>query len=347
MNIGELLESRKVQWQELEELLSKFQSLTYRFSMSAEDVSRFTALYRGVCADLALSEAYQLPGGVVQYLNDLVGRAHNRLYRDQTVTVGVFLRYMATEAPRVIFGDACFWVAMLIFWAPFFFCFWQGAVNPDFAPSVLGQDHIDSMESMYKEPLWEHQISDRAAMVGFYIYNNAGIGVLCFATGILAAIPGIFITFMNAISIGTSFGHMYSLDSAIKTNFFEFVTAHGPFELMAVVMAAGAGMRLGFAWVSTNGLSRGDSVRKAALERVPVICTAVLLFCMAAFIEGFISPSNLEIPNVLTSHAVKIGIAILSSALLFFYIVIIGGTGYLAHKREEKYLEQKRKNAEV
>ena len=42
-------------------------------------------------------------------------------------------------------------------------------------------------------------------------------------------------------------------------NFFEFVTAHGPFELTAIALAAAAGLRLGIGVFHTAGLTRRDS----------------------------------------------------------------------------------------
>jgi len=44
---------------------------------------------------------------------------------------------------------------------------------------------------------------------------------------------------------------------------------------------------------------------------------AVVLFCLAAMIEGFLSPSS-------APYEVKAAVAILSAALLVFYIVGLG-----------------------
>lgn len=336
MNIGELLESRKAQWQELEELLSKFGSVTHRRRMGAKDVTQFTALYRGACADLALSEAYQLPGGVVQYLNDLVGRAHNQLYRDQTVTFRTWMRTLMTETPRKIFADPCFWFTMFIFWVPFFTCMWLGASDPDFAAAIVSLEQLEQCEDMYSKPIWDNPPGDRARMVGFYIFNNAWIGMKCFALGILGVVPGVLITLYNACTLGAIFGHMVTVEGGSHDNFFEFVTAHGPFELMAIVLAVGAGIRIGFSLIHTRGFTRGDAVAKSAKDATPIITAAVICFCVAAFIEGFISPVKLDIGTLITSHTVKKILAVVSAGLLFFYIIILGGLSHLAFKRSQR-----------
>ena len=53
------------------------------------------------------------------------------------------------------------------------------------------------------------------------------------------------------IVLGAAFGHMGTVEQ--RDNFFQFVTAHGPFELTAIVLSAAAGMRLGFSLVDTHG----------------------------------------------------------------------------------------------
>src|SRR5262249_16040760 len=102
-----------------------------------------------------------------------------------------------------------------------------------------------------------------------------------------------------------------------RDNFYHFVTAHGPFELTAIVLSAAAGMRLGFSLVATGGLSRIASLQRAAAEATPTMAAAVILFCLAAFLEGFLCLSGLP-------YELKAAVAIFSAAALVFYIVGLG-----------------------
>jgi uncharacterized membrane protein SpoIIM required for sporulation len=153
-------------------------------------------------------------------------------------------------------------------------------------------------------------------MAGFYIYNNTGIGLKCFAGGLLV-IPGILITTFNAAILGASFGYMARPEVHEGANFFHFVTAHGPFELTAIVLSAGAGLRLGLSWMKTDGLTRTASLLKTAREAMPIMGAAMALFLLAALIEAFLSPSA-------APYVVKALVAILSSGLLMFYFVVLG-----------------------
>jgi len=77
MKVAELLELRRRNWQQLEQLCSQMENQRKR-TMGAPAVARFAALYRAACADLALADSYQLPPNTDQYLHRLVGRAHNQ-----------------------------------------------------------------------------------------------------------------------------------------------------------------------------------------------------------------------------------------------------------------------------
>ena len=140
------------------------------------------------------------------------------------------------------------------------------------------------------------------------------------------------LTVYNAAVLGTSFGYFARTDVPAGENFYEFVTAHGPFELMAIVLCAGAGLRLGMAWIKTDGLTRSSSLRKTANDAMPLICAAIVLFFLAALIEAFFSPSSFEILEVLCEaytipfhpYPLKAGMALLCSGALMFYFVILG-----------------------
>ena len=94
-------------------------------------------------------------------------------------------------------------------------------------------------------------------------------------------------------------------------------------ELTAIVLSAAAGMRLGFSIVNTHGLTRRDALHQAGREVMPIAGAALLMFALAALIEGFLSPSP-------APYVVKAGVCLLTSAILVFYFV---GLGY---PREEE-----------
>lgn len=315
MKVVDLLESRRQNWRELEQLCNTME-LQSKKKAGPATVTEFATLYRAACADLALADAYQLPHNTIQYLHQLVGRAHNQLYRSQSFNFAAWGRILLFDVPQQLFHDNCLRLAFCVFWGIFIAAMCTAYVSPKFAESVVGREQLDQAEEMYKLPLQGRDPNERALMHGFYVRNNAGIGLQCFAAGIvLLGAGGLFITVSNAAQLGVVFGYMATTDS--RENFFKFVTAHGPFELTAIVLAAAAGMRLGFALIDARGWARLASLRRAGKESVPIVCASVLLFCMAALIEAYVSPSALPYPA-------KAAVAIVSCGMLMFYFVLLG-----------------------
>jgi uncharacterized membrane protein SpoIIM required for sporulation len=184
---------------------------------------------------------------------------------------------------------------------------------------------MEGLRDMYKTPLHGRRWYEDFAAMSFYIWNNPWIGLQCFV-GSLFVVPGLLTLVYNAAVLGASFGYMFRPDVPEGVNFREFVTAHGPFELTAVALSAGAGLRIGMGFLITRGLSRLTALQKAAWEAVPIIATAVLLFVMAASIEAFISPAGIpgQIGPIRLAELVKGSVAVLSCGVLLFYFVILG-----------------------
>jgi uncharacterized membrane protein SpoIIM required for sporulation len=314
MKVVELLEKRRENWRQLEQLCYAMEGRKKR-RLGGAGMSRFTALYRSACADLALADAYQLPPNTIEYLHHLVARAHNQLYRARRFNVQAWSVEIFRNVPRRLYSDNALRLAFMLFWGIFIASMLLARSSPEYAHELLGREAMAHFQESFSEPVAGRDPNANFMMAGFYIWHNAGIGMQCFVFGLFAGVGGLFETVFNAAYLGGVFGFMTTVPE--KNNFFEFVTAHGPFELTAIVLAAGAGMRLGFSLLYTQGRSRLHSLRAAGRESVPSIMVAVILFMLAAFIEGFISPSTLP-------YTIKAFVAAASSALLMFYFVVLG-----------------------
>lgn len=320
MKAAELVESRMVDWRKLEQACLRLESGGRRDRLSPQQRAEFGALYRAACADLALADAYQLPAATVRYLHQLVGRAHNQLYRSRRFEFNKWYDEMFRKVPRRLFHDGYLRLAFGVFWGAFLAAaFLSSKWTPvhHFSESVLSRDGMMQMEDSFSQAPWEDGNSSgvEGLMMGFYIQHNTGIGLRCFAMGLLFGVGGLFATMFNAIYLGAAFGHMTTVPQG--ENFYQFVTAHGPFELTAIILSAAAGMRLGFSFVHTKGLSRFDSLARAARESLPTMLAAVVLFFMAAVIEGFLSPSPAR-------YEVKAAVAMISMLLIMTYLIVLG-----------------------
>ena len=318
MKVSELLEQRRRNWLELESLCSQMQNRRKK-KMPADSIVRFSSLYRAACADLALADAYQLPPNTVQYLHQLVGQAHNQLYRSRKYQFSRWAEVLLVETPQKILNDPCVQFVFVVFWGLFILSAWfayNETVWPQFGKQVLGEDQIEAMKNSFHN-FEDFSWSTNVFRASFYIWNNAGIGLQCFA-GSVVVIPGVALIAQNAVILGASFGVMFQPEAGqAGVNFRNFVTAHGPFELGAIVLAGAAGLRIGVSWLFTRGLTRLSSLRGSLWDAMPIACCATVLFILAAFIEAFISPSTLP-------WEIKAFIALFASTLMTFYFVVLG-----------------------
>jgi uncharacterized membrane protein SpoIIM required for sporulation len=307
MKVADLVAARTPEWLALEEDVAWLRGARGR-RLDPIRVADFARRYRAACSDLALATGMQFPDSTVDYLQQLVADAHTQLYRIESFSIVSWLRNLIVEVPRRTIGDPCTWIAAAVFVVLFVGGMTAAWMRPGFAADVVGDGTLANFESMYAERPGSGRFSSgRAEMAGFYVFHNAGIGLRCFAGGILFGVGSLAALAFNGIFLGTIFGHM--LASPVADHFGEFVTAHAPCELTAIVLSAAAGLRLGWALVDTRGWGRWESLRRTAPAALGTAGLATVLFIVAAYIEGFVSPSAL--PRV-----AKVGIACASGVAL-------------------------------
>ena len=318
MKVAELIRRREGSWRELEQMCERFRKTRRK----PDEVAKFAKLYRAACADLALADAYQLPPSTVDYLHLLVARAHNQLYRSKSFPWQRMVDLILIETPRKIFHEPCVHIAFFLFWGLFAlggYLAYEQTIWPTFAEDVVGAEALDNVNSMYAQA-GERGWGENSAMMGYYIWNNAGIGIRVFVE-MLLVLPGLVELTFNAVYLGSIFGYMFRPElGQASLNFKEFVTAHGPYELTAIILSAGGGLKIGMGWIITDGLTRMDSLKKKAKEALPIVMCAVVLFFLAAMIEGFISPSP-------APWWMKGLIGALSSCSLMVYFIVLGYQG--------------------
>lgn len=314
----QLLDERRKGWQQLERLCSLLEERRAA-RIPPETIEQFSNYYRAACADLALADSYQLPQSTVQYLHRLVGRAHNQLYRSRQFDYRGWLQTLVFEVPRQIFQDGAVQAAFCIFWSVFTLSAFLAAspyAAPGFAERLIGESGIERLEADFGAAQWGSRGSVDIMRASFYIRHNTGIGLMGFASGLLV-VPGLVVALFNGSYLGACFGYMARPEVSAGQNFFEFVTAHGPFELTAIVLATGAGLRLGLGWLHTDGLTRLASLQRARQRAMPIMGASMVLFFFAAFIEAFISPSGVP-------YEFKALVALVSSGVLMVYFVVLG-----------------------
>ncbi|MFN8079503.1 MAG: stage II sporulation protein M [Kineosporiaceae bacterium] len=169
----------------------------------------------------------------------------------------------------------------------------------------------------------EHPATSFAARVWT---NNAWIAALCIAFGITGVMV-VYLLFQNAINVGVTGGLMAAhgrLDL-----FFALITPHGLLELTAVFVAAGAGLRLFWAWIDPGPVPRSQSLAREGRSMLTIAMGLVGVLAVSGVIEAFVTPSPLP-----TWARIGIGAAVWLAFLAYVWhfgrrAVLTGETGDL------------------
>ncbi|HVF35632.1 MAG TPA: stage II sporulation protein M [Candidatus Saccharimonadia bacterium] len=250
----------------------------------------FARAYRRVCQQLAIAERRGYSGVVLERLRMLVHRGHLVLYRPPALRLQAALSFVASGFPRLVRAE---WRAMaisaLLLFAPMLAMIALLQWRPELVGSVFEPAQLAELEGMY-DPDAPHGKLGRESgsdlrMFGYYVYNNVSIGFRTYASGLLAGIGPVFVLMMNGTLIGTAAGHLTAIGHGGP--FWRFVVGHSAPELLAIVIAGGAGLGLGMALLAPGRLTRSRALAQAGAVGAKLVLGAFAMLMFAAFIEAY------------------------------------------------------------
>lgn len=289
---AQFVERRLADWRRLEGLLRRVEGAP-DLMLSAGELLSFSRLYRVVCTDLSLADANRLSREIQLYLEDLVSRSHAALYTVRRKRIEAIRDLFFLRIPAAIYGDRYIRLSLLAFFLPMIFCGVASYHSRSFAASILGEADMESYVEMHSDSHKDPSAAQALAGTGMYIYNNTSIALLMFSVGILGGVLSLFLTLFNSVHIGAGIGFL--LSSPARDNILSWIPGHGPFELTAIAIAAGAGMRVGFSWVAARGRARLRALREEARASTPAVFAACILLFLAAGLEASLAPAELPL----------------------------------------------------
>ncbi|MBI1313218.1 stage II sporulation protein M [bacterium] len=287
---------RQRDWRRFEILVAEAEQQR-RVTLSGDQIAELSALYRALCFDLSLVQSRDWGTSLSRYLNGLVARGHNTLYRSRPGSLLAAIQFLMTGFPKLLRENAAYFLlALALFVLPGAASGTAVCFDTSLASRILSGGNQAMMETMYSESVADRSADDdmlegRSMMAGFYVRNNVGISFRCFALGAFAGIGTIVVLVYNSVALGTVTGFL--IGRGHGGNFFEFVIGHGSFELTAIVVSGAAGLVLGHAMVHPGRLSRRDALIERGLVSVKLAIGAAAMLFVAALIEAYWSPSPL------------------------------------------------------
>lgn len=309
MNLERFLRDREPDWRALEQALRAARGRPDR--LGVDGVLALGRLYRAVAADLALARR-RFPGDpVVRRLERLVGVARATVYVEaggpsETLTgfLGSGYWRRVAERPRPLA------VATLLLFVPIALATLWGIDDPGAAIGVLPGEYRGEGASSADLGLGA---GEQAAFASAVFTNNLQVTFLAFAGGLLAGLGTAFVLVYNGLVIGSLCGILVGGgDGAL---FAELVVPHGVLELTCIVVAAAAGLRIGWALVEPGARSRAAALKAEARCSIEIILGTAPWIVLAGLVEGFVTGSGLGLPAAL---AVGFGLGGLWWALLIW-----------------------------
>lgn len=319
MNSSEFEQLNHHRWEEFEKLLTHVEK-----GRDHPDKQLLPKHFREISADLSLAQSRMASSHVIDRLNALVIRAYEQIYQNKRGTLDVVMRFIMIDFPIAVRKDwRLFWLCSVIFWLPFFCMMFSENIDARWVQAALGPEGMASMEQMYggKEQQIAHlreEFGSNFMMFSFYIYNNVAIDFRIFAGGILAGLGTCFFLAFNGFYLGAAAGYVNHAGN--PESFWTFVAGHSSYELLGMIIAGMAGMRIGMAILHPGRLPRVRALVQGAKQALPLIYGAAMLTTLAALVEGFWSAE----PH---PSMVKYAVGIAGWIGLSAYLICMGRSG--------------------
>ena len=285
------MDSRKDNWNRLDALLRQVETAGVK-SLPPTDLRDLGLLYRQAAADLSAVRSDRTSRSLEHYLNRLVGRAHNFVYSGRRISVASLWQFFARGYPRLLRRMSGYVLAATLISV---FAGVLGAlivaVRPQFATMLLPPQLIDSVEH---HKMWTESIlTIKPEAASGIMTNNINVCFMTFAWGITAGLGTVYLLFLNGLNIGVVAA--LCAQHGMALSLWSFVAAHGALELPSIMLAGGAGLRLGAGLLFPGMLRRRDSLAEAGTDAVQLISGTIPLLIVAGTLEAFLSPTHAPI----------------------------------------------------
>ena len=314
MDLDRYIIDHEPAWAELTGLTQRARRRTGRRRLSRHEIERLVQLYQRTSTHLSYCRSTFGDISLTRRLTMIVGDARAAVYGPGDQARNEVSRFFSVTFPGRVWETRRFVViaAFLTFAPALYVGTWltnSDAAIEDQAPDYVREAYInDDFESYYSS-------APAAQFSTEVLVNNIQVSFFAYAAGILACVGTAVILILNGLALGEAAGLFHAAGQASK--FWGLILPHGLLELSAIVIAGGAGLRIGWAIIAPDDHARGTAVAEAGRRSVPIILGLILVFIVAGLIEGFVTPSNLPTWG-------RVGVGVLAEMAFLTYIVGFG-----------------------
>lgn len=310
MNIKQFVKSHRDDWNQLEDLVSIVHKR--KSNLTGASIDQFYQSYQKTSQNLSYAQTYFPNDEVTLYLNELVSKSHNLLYKDQISSVKQIGHFLSTTFIRLFLEQWKFIiVAMLLFTLGGVGGFFAVLNDPQAMYAILPAEIAQGVNPE-KLGSADGQVNS-SAMSASIMTNNIGVGILAFVGGVTFGLLTVYVLIYNGILVGALAGLFFHHEKSYE--FWAYIVPHGMIELTAIFIAGGAGLLMGYKLFVPGQFSRAYQLKVQAKRSVQLLIGTIPLFVIAGLIEGFITPAAIPL-------SVKYSVACITVIGLILYILI-------------------------
>lgn len=313
---------REAAWLELEGLVARAERRGVK-ALSAAELLRLPALYRGAVAALSAARSLSLDENLRTWLEALAARAYLVVHGVHASPAGALRRFLhpgMAQAVRSLRGPVLLAAALLV--VGMLAGYGLVARDPEayyaLVPEGLaaGRTPAASTEAL-RAGLYAGEGTGAAPFASFLFVNNARVGLLCFALGIVGGLPTLLLLLGNGLVLG-AFVQVH-VARGLALDVFGWLLPHGVPELTAVALCGGAGLALGRALWMPGTRTRSAALSAAGREACVLVLGALLLLALAGLLEGWFRQAVQDV-------AVRYAVAALATAAVGAWLLAPGAT---------------------
>lgn len=312
MNIDQFILAHSPAWNRLDELSARCAGRTT--NLSPDDLDELVALYQRSSSHLAHARTAYDDAALIGRLSRTVGAARTVIYARRSRPTTAVRSFLVSAFPGAVWQQRRLLVVAALF--TFVPAVGMGIWLAN-SPRALAVDvPIEQQQLIAEHEFADYYSSDSAgAFAAHVVTNNILVGFQAFAFGIFGGVLTAYVLLLNGYSIGVMAAVMHARGAADV--FWGLITPHGLLELTAVVIAGGAGLRLGWALMVPGERTRSEALAEEGQRSVVVVLGLALCFLVAGVIEAFVTPSGMP-----TALRIMVGVSV--EVAFVSYVWVLG-----------------------